>query len=87
MPQSITYAELMGGYLRERFGLLRGAEKVLARKAHVSPRTAENWLRQECAPSGEALLALMAECDDLAGTIMAEVQRRREAQRAPRGTR
>ena len=40
MPQSITYAELMGGYLRERFGLLRGAEKVLARKAHVPPRQA-----------------------------------------------
>jgi len=81
MPQSLTYAELMGDYLRAHFSALRGAEKLLARLAHVSPRTAENWLRRECAPSGEALLNLIAECDDLAGTIMAEAQRRRQVSR------
>lgn len=72
------YADLVGGFLRDRFGLLRGAEKILARKAHCSPRTVENWLRGECAPGGEHLLNLMAECDELAEVILAEVKRRRE---------
>lgn len=75
--QSTAYPELIGGFLRQRFGLLRGAEKMLARMAGASPRTAENWLRLECAPTGEHLLNLMAECDELAGVILAEVQRRR----------
>ena len=82
MPQSLTYPDLVGGFLRERFGLLRGAPKLLARLGRTSPRTAENWLRDKCAPSGEHLLSLMAECDELADIILAEVERRREAQRA-----
>lgn len=83
MSQSVTYPALVGEVLRARFGLLRGAEKRLARVAGVSPRTAENWLRQECAPGGEALLHLMAECDDLAAAIMAEVARRKGSACAP----
>lgn len=50
--QSTTYPDLVGGFLREHFGRLRGAEKMLARMAHCSPRTAENWLRGQCAPTG-----------------------------------
>ena len=79
MPQSIAYPDLVGGFLRQRFGMLRGAEKVLARMAHCSPRTVENWLRGACAPTGEHLLDLMAECDELAEVILAEVERRRRA--------
>jgi hypothetical protein len=82
--QPVGYAALVCGVLRERFAMLRGAEKLLARAAKVSPRTAENWLRGECAPNGEALLSLMAECDELALAILAEVARRRAA-RAPAG--
>jgi hypothetical protein len=72
-----TYPQLIGGFLRERFAPLRHAEKLLARSARVSPRTAENWLRGECAPQGEALLNLLAECDGLADLILAEAGRRR----------
>jgi hypothetical protein len=79
MSQSITYPDLVGGFLRQRFGMLRGAEKRLARMAQCSPRTTENWLRGACAPGGEHLLNLMAECDELAAEVMAEVQRRRGA--------
>jgi plasmid maintenance system antidote protein VapI len=77
MMQSVAYPALVGDFLRERFGMLRGAEKMLARMARCSPRTAENWLRGESAPSGEALLSFMAECDGLADAVLAEVARRR----------
>lgn len=80
MPQSLAYPDLVGGFLRQRFGLLRGAEKLLARMARSSPRTAENWLRAECAPGGEHLLNLMAECDELAAIVLAEVERRKGMQ-------
>jgi hypothetical protein len=78
--QPVPYPVLVGGVLRARFGMLRHAEKLLARVARVSPRTAENWLRGQCAPQGEALLHLMAECDELAAEILAEVARRRAPQ-------
>lgn len=73
-----TYSDLTTAYLRERFAPLKHAPKIVARMARVSPRTAENYLAAEHAPSGEALLNLMAHCDDLAALIMAEVQRRKE---------
>jgi transcriptional regulator with XRE-family HTH domain len=77
MMQSVAYPALVGGYLRQHYGMLRGAEKMLARMVGCSPRTVENWLRGESAPSGEALLSLMAECDGLADAVLAEVARRR----------
>ena len=82
MSQALTYPGFMTGWLRARFRMERGAEKRLARQVGCSPRTVENWLRGESAPSGEQLLRLMAECDGLAEAILANVQRRREA--APR---
>lgn len=78
MPGTLTYPEFVCGFLRERFSPLRHAEKLLARAARVSPRTAENWLRGQCAPQGEALLNLMAECDGLAELILAEAKARKE---------
>jgi hypothetical protein len=77
MSQVTAYPDLVSGFLRDRFGLVRGAEKRLARKAGCSPRTVENWMRGESAPAGEHLLNLMAECDELAAAIMAEVRRRK----------
>ena len=77
MAQSVAYPDLVCTVLRARFGMLRGAEKRLARLAGVSPRTVANWLQANCAPQGEQLLTLMAECDDLALAILAEVARRR----------
>lgn len=77
MIAAAGYPEVVNGFLRERFGPLRHAEKLLARAASVSPRTAENWLRGECAPRGEQLLDLMAECDGLAERIMQAVEERR----------
>jgi hypothetical protein len=75
--QATPYPSLVGDYLRDRFSPLRHAEKLLARAARVSPRTAENWLRGECAPNGEALVNLIGECEGLAEVILAEAERRR----------
>jgi hypothetical protein len=72
-----TYPEIMAAYFRERFAPLRHASELLARIARVSPRTAENWLRGECAPQGEALLNLIGECDDLGARIMAAAAERK----------
>ena len=77
MIGAASYPEIVNGFLRERFGGLRNAEKLLAKAARVSPRTAENWLADQCAPRGEQLLALMAECDELAERIMQAVRERR----------
>jgi hypothetical protein len=79
MSQTLTYPDLITGFLRGRFGLERGAEKRLARAGKCSPRTVENWMRGQSAPAGEHLLNLMAECDGLAEAVLAEVQRRRRA--------
>lgn len=83
MPQVIPYPNLVTDWLRGRFGLERGAEKRLARRAKCSPRTVENWMRGASAPGGEQLLNLMAECDELAEAILAEVRRRRVPPGAP----
>lgn len=77
MAHLIPYPDIVGGWLRGHYGQERGAEKRLAQRVGCSPRTVENWLRGLSAPSGEQLLRLMAECDGLAGEIMAEVARRR----------
>lgn len=75
----VPYSSLIHGVLQEEFAPLRHARKLLARKGGVSPRTAENWLSGACAPQGEQLLSLMAECDRLSAAILAEVERRKRA--------
>lgn len=73
-----TYPEVIAAFLRTKFAPMRNSEKLLARLARVSPRTAENWLRGNCAPQGEALLNLMAECDGLADRILHAVNERKQ---------
>jgi len=72
-----TYHDVVWEFLERRFKPLRHAEERLARAAGCTPRTARGWLRQEHAPQGEHLLALMAECGDLARDIMQAVEDRR----------
>jgi hypothetical protein len=63
------YAPTVHGVLRDVFGPLKGAAKIIARKARVTPRTAENWLGGQNAPRGDELIRLMAECDELKAAI------------------
>lgn len=72
------YAPFMRDYLAEKFGSLKCGAKLLARAAHVSPRTAENWLSGICAPQGQALLHLISECDDLADRLIKNAKSREE---------
>lgn len=71
------YADVVFGFLDQRFRPLRGAEKLLARVAGCTPRTARGWLDHQHAPQGEHLLSLMAACDDLAADISKAVEERR----------
>lgn len=77
MTQAASYSDVVFGFLDQRFRPLRHAEKRLARLAGCTPRTARGWLNREHAPQGEHLLALMAECDDLAAEISNAVEARR----------
>lgn len=63
------YAETMAAYFKRKYLPLRYAAKILARDAGVSPRTADNWLQGLNAPSGKALVRLMAKCPELQDII------------------
>lgn len=58
-----TYQDAVRTVLVREFGPLRHAEKLIARMAGTTPRTARNWLTGACAPQGAALLNLMAQCE------------------------
>lgn len=77
MSPASTYSDVVWGWLAERYAPLKHAEKLLARDAHVTPRTARGWLQREHAPYGEALLDLMAQNDGLTKKINAAVEERR----------
>lgn len=74
---SATYNDVVLAYISREFFPLKYASKILGRKAGVSHRTAENWLAGTHAPSGEALVNLMSECNELAAEINALVAERR----------
>ena len=65
----MSYAATVHSVLTREFGALRHARELLARRASVSPRTAENWLRGICAPRGDELIRLMRTCEALRAEI------------------
>jgi hypothetical protein len=71
----MSYASTVHDVLNREYGPLRNAAKILARKADVSSRTAQNWLHGKCAPRGDELIRLMAEC----GALKDEIDRQVEA--------
>jgi hypothetical protein len=76
-----TYSDVVWDWLAHRYAPLKHAEKLLARDAMATPRTARAWLRREHAPYGEHLLTLMAQNDELAAVINNAVKDRRCALR------
>jgi hypothetical protein len=75
----MTYAMAVHAVLLQHYGPLRSAAKLLARATGASPRSAENWLQGLCAPRGDELISLMAECDELRDEIMRLVDLRKNA--------
>lgn len=55
--------------------------KRLARAAGAHPKTAERWRRGEAAPSGDAVLRMMAADDDLFVAILSAAGRADDAAR------
>lgn len=77
-PMNATpFRDLFWDWAADRYGPRRHAPEMLARDAGTVPRTARGWLRREHAPHAEHLVALMAECDDLAQKINDLVKERR----------
>lgn len=66
---AIGYAPTVCDVLRREYSHLKSAAKIVAQKASVTPRTAENWLTGQNAPRGDELIRLMAECDELKAAI------------------
>lgn len=78
-----TYGDLILGFIRREYSPFRNAAKLLGRAAGVSPRTAENYLRGTHAPSGEALINLLAECETLGAELNNLVAERRASRERP----
>ncbi len=75
--RSVSYATTVHTVLVREYAPKRFAAKLLARAAGVSPRTAENWIQGLCAPRGDELIRLMAECDALRVEILRLVEERK----------
>ena len=63
MLTAAIYGESIRSVLRREFGHLRRGADIIAEKANVTTRTAQNWLQGLCAPQGAALLNLCAQCE------------------------
>lgn len=74
-----TYNEAVWDVLDRVYGPLRHAAELLARHAKATPKAARNWLSRECAPNGESLLHLMAQCPELHDRVNRVVAERRAA--------
>ena len=74
MSDVASYSDVMTSFFERRYAPYRGARKLLARDAGVSPRTAEHWLAGKHLPKAEELLSLMANNNELARDIMRLVE-------------
>lgn len=73
-------------FIAREYAPRRHASKLLARAAKTSHRTAERWLRGDAIPSGENLMNLLVECEDLANDVnrlVAELRKKRDGQWHP----
>lgn len=57
-------------FLRGKYAPLKHANKLLARDARVTPRTAENWLDLECTPRFEQAVMLMAADPEIEAAVL-----------------
>lgn len=64
-------------WIRDTFGNLPNAAKILGRLAGCSHRTAMGWLTGRYVPDTDAVLTLMANSPELVDAINREVERRR----------
>lgn len=67
--------------IRDRYGILKHAAKIVSRQAQSTPRTAENWFALECTPRSTQLVELMASDPEFEAAVI-EIVRERRAERA-----
>lgn len=72
-----AYAERIAQALRRKWGSSRHSAKTIAKTVGAGVGTARKWLAGENGPSGEHLLRLAAECDEV-WTVVLELTGRPE---------
>lgn len=63
--------------IRERYAKLKNGSQIVARLAHSTPRTAENWFADECAPRSGQLLQMMCADPEFEAAVIEIVRARR----------
>lgn len=76
--------ETLATALQSWVGDLKSGIKRIAAIADCSPRTAENWVAARNMPSGEGLIALMRESDEVFHTVLVLANRMPDAERLRR---
>jgi hypothetical protein len=76
--------ETLASALQAWVGDLKSGIKRIASTADCSPRTAENWVAARNMPSGEGLIALMRESDEVFETVLHLAGRMPDAERLKR---
>lgn len=66
--------------IRDMFSPYKNAARIVARKAHSTPRTAENWFALSCTPRSSQLVELMASDPEFEAAVI-EIVRERRAER------
>lgn len=70
------YAKGISAALRAELGPTHQAVKILMRWAHVSEKTAKNWMAGKTGPRGEHLAALISHSDQMMNAYLAMAGRR-----------
>ena len=72
---SASLSELAFTHFEERYKPLRFAREILAKAAGVTPNSARNWLRRECAPQADSLGELIKNDPDFRAKVLAWIER------------
>lgn len=75
---STTLSELAFEHFDAHYRPLRFARELLARVANVTPNSARNWLRRECAPQADSLGELIKNDPEFRAKVLAWIERLEE---------
>lgn len=64
------FPEVIAGALRREFGAVPGAVKQVVRITGANERAVRNWFEARNAPSGENLVALMRQSEEVLETVL-----------------
>jgi len=78
-PREGTYAQAIADTLQRQLGATHQAVKIVMRWTGAGERTVKNWLAGRSGPSGQHLLSLIRNSDDVLDTLLLLSGRRQMA--------